>query len=105
MGENQTKHAVNFDILAKQTHFHKKLLLQWYDDFMTLCPSGGMTKAKFQLTFSEFFPTEDSFQLLDHIFNVFSESKNGLINFLDFVRIVRITSNGTPEEKLDCTGI
>merc|ERR1712083_1152100 len=63
------------------------------------CPSGHMTPEDFSKLYSKVFSTGEAQDLRSKAFGAFS--KNGsTIDFRDFVMVIHMTSNGSPEEKL-----
>jgi len=71
----------------------------FYTAFQKECPSGHMTPEDFSKLYSKVFSTGEAQDLRSKAFGAFS--KNGsTIDFRDFVMVIHMTSNGSPEEKL-----
>jgi len=87
--------------LEDTTYFDKKELQQWYKEFLKDCPEGNLKKKDFQTIYKQFFPTGDSSQFANFVFNVFDSDKDGHISFHEFMKALSVTSRGSLDEKLN----
>lgn len=68
--------------------------------FKDLLNDGRVDKAAFKNIVEMCYPDLDTERLEKHIFKVFDEDRNGLIEFRKFMLVIYALSSGTPEENL-----
>merc|ERR1712055_297577 len=71
----------------------------FYSSFQKECPSGHMTPEDFSTLYSKVFSSGEAQDLRSKAFGAFSKNGN-TIDFRDFVMVIHLTSNGSPEEKV-----
>ena len=82
-----------FKMLETKMSLSKEEITRNYEEFMALCPSGEMTKAKFM---------EDQGGLLaESLFRVFDEDNSGKLDFTEYMLASNCTNLSQPEEKLN----
>ena len=74
---------------------------EWYNGFISDCPSGKLSQQSFIKIYSKFFPSGNATLFCEHIFRSFDSDNNGSIDFKEFLLAINITSNGSPQQKLD----
>ena len=64
------------------------------------CPSGKLTKEKFNQMYKSLYPSGNTEEFVDHIFRTFDTDNNGTIDFTEFLLAVHMTSTDKAEDKL-----
>ena len=72
----------------------------FYNDFRNECPSGNLSPQKFTELCNKVFGSQQAEDLQSKAFSRFDKHNNGTVNFRDFLMVVHLTSNGSPEDKL-----
>ena len=114
----------DYRYLMKQTHLTPHVIQGWYREFLTVCPTGQLTKSQFIKFYKELENSsiknvesiaENVFQAFDHngllkgffcvgTFHVhFDILGNHRIDFKEFLIAYALTSLGEPSEKLQYT--
>ena len=77
--------------------FDPTLLIQGYKED---CPTGRLTLDTFIEIYMRYFPSDGNpEEFLSHVFRTFDSDNSGSIDFKEFLMIINVTSEGTPEEK------
>lgn len=88
--------------LLRKTKFSRKDILDWWDGFLTDCPSGLLDKNKFIEVYEYRYPNGKAKQFCSHVFRTFNpDKKNHAIDFEHFMCAIDITQNGSSDEKLE----
>merc|ERR1711934_1225886 len=68
--------------------------------FMNDHPKGTMKHADFNEMIKRALPSVDATKLAKHVFRVYDTNNDGVIDFIEFMVIYHVMSDGTPEEVL-----
>jgi len=93
-----TVEDINF--IAKNTAMTKAQVETQYQNFLKMHPDGRISKKSFHTMMKECYPGADTEKLEKHIFRMYDSNKDGHIDFREFMMVLYIMSNGTPEENL-----
>ncbi|CAF1054399.1 unnamed protein product [Adineta ricciae] len=114
MGCTSSKHELSpEDLCFLKTHttYSEKKIKSWYKGFMRDCPTGELTRESFIQIYKQFFPKGRAENFCEHVFRAFDSDNSGKIDFKEFLQAINITSQGTPDRKLemafrmyDCNG-
>jgi len=91
----------DFRYLMENTSYSESVIKEWYNGFISDCPSGKLSQPAFIKIYAKFFPSGNATEFCEHIFRTFDSDKNGYIDFTEFLLAINITSNGSPQQKLD----
>merc|ERR1712128_386457 len=91
----------DLEFLQRNTHYDKTTICDFYKGFIADCPEGQLNPTKFCQIYSKCFPAGNAKEFCDHVFRTFDSDKNGVIDFKEFLLTIDVTSNGSPEEKLN----
>ena len=89
--ESQMATATGKDVSTLQSH---------YTDFQKDCPNGLLSPQKFTELCEKVLGSSKAEEFKTRAFGRFGKHSNGTINFRDFLMVVHLTSNGSPEDKL-----
>lgn len=88
--------------LLKKTKFSRQDILDWWEGFLTDCPSGLLDKKKFIEVYEYRYPNGKAKNFCTHVFRTFNPDKrNRAIDFERFMCAIDITQNGSSDEKLE----
>merc|ERR1739838_280194 len=93
-----TEEDINF--IAKNTAMDKTQVENQYQIFLKKHPDGRISKKSFHTMMKECYPGADTEKLEKHIFRMYDTNKDGHIDFREFMIVLYIMSNGTPQENL-----
>ncbi|XP_052680453.1 neurocalcin-like [Crassostrea angulata] len=101
MGQRQSKLAPRtLAELRNQTNFSVEELQEWYKEFKASWPKGFLTEDEFKGVYSNIFPLGDATEFARHVFRVFDQNKDGLLDFREFMCGFSVVLLGSLEEKL-----
>merc|ERR1712113_1152359 len=89
--ESQMATATGKDVSTLQNH---------YTDFQKDCPNGLLSPQKFTELCEKVLGSSKAEEFKTRAFGRFGKHSNGTINYRDFLMVVHLTSNGSPEDKL-----
>ncbi|CAF2504709.1 unnamed protein product [Rotaria sp. Silwood2] len=104
MGCTSSKHELSqedLQFLKSHTTYSEKKIKNWYKGFMADCPNGELTRESFIQIYKQFFPKGRAEHFCEHVFRAFDSDNSGKIDFKEFLQAINITSQGTPDKKLD----
>merc|ERR1712079_117076 len=90
----------DFEFIAKNTALTKVQVESRYQNFLKLHPDGRISRKSFHSMMKEGYPGADTEKLERHIFRMYDTNKDGHIDFREFMIVLYIMSNGTPQENL-----
>lgn len=90
----------NLESLRSRTQFNDEEIQKWHDIFKKDCPSGKMSRSKFEELYCSYFPDGDAKKFARHCFRTFDKNNDGTIDFREFLCSLSIISRGTQDEKL-----
>merc|ERR1711963_886182 len=99
---NATTILTNEDLefIAKNTAMEKDAVEKQYQNFLTKHPDGRISRKSFHSMMKECYPGTDTEKLERHIFRMYDTNKDGHIDFREFMIVLYVMSNGSPEENL-----
>merc|ERR1711936_1345694 len=71
-----------------------------FNAFVTEHPNGRMKPKDFTAMMSQALPKKDASKMEKHVFRAYDTNNDGYIDFVEFMLIFHIMSDGTPEEVL-----
>merc|ERR1712241_479067 len=90
----------DIDFIAKNTAMDKTQVENQYQIFLKKHPDGRISRKSFHTMMKECYPGADTEKLERHIFRMYDSNKDGSIDFREFMIVLYVMSNGTPEENL-----
>merc|ERR1712051_1143388 len=93
-----TEEDINF--IAKNTAMDKTQVENQYQIFLKKHPDGRISRKSFHTMMADCYPGADTEKLERHIFRMYDSNKDGHIDFREFMIVLYIMSNGSPEENL-----
>merc|ERR1712223_1284006 len=90
----------DFEFIAKNTALTKVQVESRYQNFLKLHPDGQISRKSFHAMMKECYPGTDTEKLERHIFRMYDTNKDGHIDFREFMIVLYIMSNGTPQDNL-----
>ena len=69
-----------------------------FANFCEQCPDGHIDRKNFRLLMRSCHPGRNLERLEKRIFNMYDENRDGRISFAEFMVVMYVMSNGTPEE-------
>jgi Ca2+-binding EF-hand superfamily protein len=90
----------DIEYIAKNTAMSREQVEIQYQSFLEKHPDGRISRKSFHEMMKECYPGADTEKLERHIFRMYDTNKDGSIDFREFMIVLYIMSNGTPEENL-----
>lgn len=90
----------DLDFIANNTAASRDQVDEHYENFLGKHPAGKITKTDFRNMMQSCFPDRDLSKIESHIFRMYDKNGDGHIDFREFMIVLYIMSNGTPEENL-----
>jgi len=85
-------------IVANTSNSDKDMLRKQFANFCEQCPDGHIDRKNFRLLMRSCHPGRNLERLEKRIFNMYDENRDGRISFAEFMVVMYVMSNGTPEE-------
>jgi Ca2+-binding EF-hand superfamily protein len=96
LSENEINNLLN------KTKFTKQDIVDWWQGFLSDCPSGLLDKKKFVEVYQNRYPNGKAKKFCDHVYRTFNPDKRThAIDFERFMCAIDITLNGNSDEKLE----
>ena len=90
----------NINFLKVHTKFDEKTIIEIYEEFQQLNPSGRMNLVNLLKMYRDFFPDRDCERFCSHVFRVLDTDHNGFVDFKEFLLSLNTILCGTDEEKI-----
>ncbi|XP_063077305.1 recoverin b [Engraulis encrasicolus] len=87
--------------LKLNTRYTEEQLFSWYQTFLRDCPSGRISRQKFESIYASFFPDADPKAYAQHVFRSFDQNSDGTLDFKEYIVALHMTSSGKTAEKLE----
>merc|ERR1712025_642147 len=71
-----------------------------FDNFVEEHPNGKMKKKDFRDMMEKALPNEDAKKMEKHMFRIYDTNDDGTVDFVEFMLVFHIMSDGSPEEVL-----
>ena len=104
MGSNNGKPEFrdeDIEALSKSSGMSKEEVKKAFDSFIEEHPNGKMKKGDFSKMMALALPQKDVGKMEKHVFRVYDTNNDGFIDFVEFMVIFHIMSDGSPEEVLE----
>ena len=90
----------DLEYIVKNTSISRGQIDDQYENFLEKHPDGKITKRNFRNMMQACFPESDIAKLESHIFRMYDKNGDGHIDFREFMIVLYVMSDGTPEENL-----
>jgi len=90
----------DIDYIASNTAMSRDAVERQYKNFLTKHPDGKISQESFNDMMKECYPGTDTERLGKHIFRMYDTNQDGHIDFKEFMIVLYVMSNGSPEENL-----
>lgn len=103
MGSKNGKPVIreeDIEALAKSSGMEKEEVKKAFDNFIAEHPNGKMKPKDFRAMMSQAMPKKDASKMEKHVFRVYDSNNDGYIDFVEFMVIFYVMSDGSPEEVL-----
>merc|ERR1712098_909614 len=103
MGSKNGKPVLRQEDIAALSHssgLNEAQVQEAFDAFVTEHPNGRMKPKDFTAMMSQALPKKDASKMEKHVFRAYDSNNDGYIDFVEFMVIFYIMSDGSPEEVL-----
>ena len=103
MGSKNGKPVIrdeDIEALSKSSGMEKEEVKKAFDAFVAEHPNGKMKPKDFRTMMSQAMPKKDASKMEKHVFRVYDSNNDGYIDFVEFMVIFYVMSDGSPEEVL-----
>merc|ERR1712236_64297 len=90
----------DIEFLETRTTINKAQIDAQYKIFLTKHPTDKYPKKSFRSMMAECYPNVDTHKLSKHIWRMYDTNLDGCIDFREFMMVLYVMSNGSPEENL-----
>jgi len=87
--------------LSKSSGLDEVQVKEAFNAFLVEHPKGKMKPKDFSEMMTKAMPKKDASKMEKHVFRIYDSNNDGYIDFIEFMLIFHIMSDGTPEEVLD----
>jgi len=88
------------EALAASSEMDASQVREQFDAFVAEHPNGKMKKKDFREMMSKAMPKKDAGKMEKHVFRIYDSNNDGVIDFVEFMVVFYIMSDGTPQEVL-----
>jgi len=96
----RTLREADLSFLIQNTRMQEAEVRASYSQFIRQHPDGLMDRETFRLMMKDCYPSADIGNIETHLFRMYDDNEDGVIDFREFMTKVHIMSNGSPEENL-----
>jgi Ca2+-binding EF-hand superfamily protein len=86
--------------LAASSGMDASQVREQFDAFVAEHPNGKMKKKEFREMMTKAMPKKDASKMESHVFRIYDSNNDGVIDFVEFMVVFYIMSDGTPQEVL-----
>jgi len=86
--------------LAASSGMEPVQVREQFDAFVTEHPNGKMKKKDFREMMTKAMPKKDASKMEGHVFRIYDTNDDGYIDFVEFMVVFYVMSDGTPQEVL-----
>merc|ERR1712141_98694 len=90
----------DLNYIARNTAMDKEAVERQYQNFLQKHPDAQISRKSFHSMMKECYPGTDTEKLERHIFRMYDTNKDGHIDFREFMIVLYVMSNGSPEDNL-----
>ena len=91
----------DLDYLTQNTELKDREVLQTqFDEFIKNHPKGYMKQKDFEVFVKQLYPTKNVKKIQKRLFNMLDKDRDGHITFREFMMVMCIMANGTPDQNL-----
>merc|ERR1711935_210881 len=90
----------DINYIVRNTAIDRNQVEAQFEMFLEKHPEGQISKRSFHGMMRECYPGADTVKLEKHIWRMYDSNQDGYIDFREFMVVLYIMSNGTPEENL-----
>merc|ERR1712055_876904 len=104
MGSKNGKPVLTEDqaeALAQSSGLTVDQVKEQFEAFKTEHPNGKMKRKDFKEMMSKALPKKDADKMEKHVFRIYDSNDDGYIDFVEFIVVFYIMSDGTPQEVLE----
>ena len=87
--------------LAMNSHFKKRQIKKYHNQFMKVATTGSLTRAQFVTLYNTISDCYNADLLAEHMFRVFATKNNYSIDFDEFLACLSVTTRGTLSEQIE----
>merc|ERR1712036_83420 len=87
--------------LSKTSGLEPDQVRESFEAFKEQHPNGKMKPKDFREMMAKAMPKKDASKMEKHVFRIYDSNNDGYIDFVEFMLIFHIMSDGTPEEVLE----
>ncbi|XP_023348501.1 neuronal calcium sensor 2 [Eurytemora carolleeae] len=91
----------NAEALAQSSGLTPVQVREHFDAFVAEHPNGKMKKKDFREMMSKALPKKDASKMESHVFRIYDSNNDGVIDFVEFMVVYYIMTDGTPQEVLE----
>ena len=103
MGNVSKKHKLSLSEISSiknRTKLDERTILEMFEEFNKLNPSGKMKLTNLLQIYEDFFPDKNCKQLCRHIFRVLDMDHNGYVDFTEFCISISVLFRGSIEDQI-----
>merc|ERR1712126_664520 len=90
----------DIEALTKTSGLDRTQVKNAFKEFVDEHPKGKMKPKDFRKMWSLAMPEKDASKMEKHVFRIYDDNNDGYISFVEFMMILHIMSDGTPEDVL-----
>merc|ERR1712213_164552 len=87
--------------LSKSSGMDTAQVKEHFNAFLTAHPNGKMKPKEFREMVEKTMPKSDASKMEKHVFRIYDTNNDGYIDFVEFMLVFYIMSDGTPQEVLE----
>ena len=88
----------DIEVMSRSSGMEAEEVMRAFGSFIAEHPDGKMRPADFKKMMSAAMPKKDAGKMEKHVFRIYDTNNDGYIDFVEFMVIFHIMSDGTSEE-------
>merc|ERR1711994_978519 len=91
----------DLEFISQNTDISREEVEEQYKNFLVTYPNGKITRSSFKELMRKCYPAANLNKLEKHIFRMYDTNGDNHIDFREFMMVLYILSNGSPEQNLE----